>query len=299
MEVEQLKNFIAVAQLGSFQKVAEQKYISQRTVSKQMANLENELGVQLFYRGNNKISLTRAGRYFSQQANDLVNQLNDSILRLQHISNDNTQNLRIGYFSPFEGHLLVQHIHQYKNNPQSRPINFHISEASIEHLLSDVTLGVLDCAYILDYGIHEHLVNSDLDSDVLTSGTMVVGINKDLPLAKRKHLNATNLIGLPILYYSNEDSTYLQTAFLATLPPNHQFDVRRVATIEQMQVLVSLGQAIAFYPAGLSLPTTDEIIYRPLIDGTQNYSIQLVYRSDNNVNGLQAFKNFLLTDMLK
>ena len=73
MDTEQLKNYLAVAQLGSFQKVADQKFISQRTVSKQMANLEDELGVQLFFRGPNKVTLTNAGNYFVQRATELLN----------------------------------------------------------------------------------------------------------------------------------------------------------------------------------------------------------------------------------
>lgn len=64
MDIEQLKNFLAAAQLGSFQRVADQQFISQRTVSKQMTSLEDELGVQLFFRGPNKITLTNAGTYF-------------------------------------------------------------------------------------------------------------------------------------------------------------------------------------------------------------------------------------------
>lgn len=185
MEIDQLKNFLAVAQLGSFQKVADQQFISQRTISKQMTNLENELGVKLFFRGSNKISLTNAGIYFSQQANDLINQLNDSIIKLHAITNNNFQNLRIGYFSPFEGYLLVDHIHRYRSNNHDQPIHFHISEANIEHLIADVTLGVLDCAYILDYGTHDHLSNTELKNISLATGEMVVGVSKDHPLASK------------------------------------------------------------------------------------------------------------------
>ena len=102
MEIEQLETFLAVSQLGSFQKAADQKFISQRTVSKQMTNLENELGIKLFFRGSNKILLTQAGIYFAQRSNELINQLNDSIGKLHDITNNNLQHLRIGYFSRSE-----------------------------------------------------------------------------------------------------------------------------------------------------------------------------------------------------
>lgn len=293
MEIEQLKMFIAVSQLGSFQKVADQHFISQRTVSKQMTNLENELGVQLFFRASNKITLTEAGKYFAQKANDLVNQLDDSILKLHDITTKNLQTLRVGYFSPFESQLLTDQIHNYQQNKDYPAINFHVSEASLEHLIADVTLGILDCAYVLDYGKDDHLKNTGLKNCLVSTGEMVLGLADNHPLAKYPKITAANLRNQRILYYSNESSTYLQSAFLATLPDNYQYDVQRVSTIEQMQTLVSLGQAVAFYPAGLLLASNNRIIYRRLTTNSQQYSIRLIYRADNNVNGLKNFRQFL------
>lgn len=298
MDIEQLKNFLAVAQLGSFQRVANRKFISQRTISKQMTNLEEELGVQLFFRGSNKISLTNAGIYFVQQATELLNQLDDSIIKLHNISQQNFQRLRIGYFSPFEGRLLVRHIHSYQDAPANVPIRFHVNEASIEHLIADVTMGLLDCAYVLDYGTHEHLIHAELTSVPIAKGEMVIGLSKRNPLVQKDFLTDKDLTQRPILYYSSESSTYLQTAFLATLKSsNPQCQVQRVGTIEQMQTLVSLDQGMAFYPQSLPLFPNDEIAYRRLkTNGSfnnQRYTIQLVARNDNNINGLTAYRNFL------
>lgn len=299
MDIEQLKNFLAVAQLGSFQRVADQQFISQRTVSKQMTSLEDELGVQLFFRGPNKITLTNAGTYFVQRATELLNQLDDSIIKLHSISQRNFQHLRIGYFSPFEGRLLVRHIHAYQDNPANVPIRFHVSEASIEHLIADVTMGMLDCAYILDYGTHEHLVHAELTSTTVADGEMALGLSRRNPCADKDFLTSADLAKRPILYYSNESSTYLQTAFLATLKSrNPECQVQRVGTIEQMQTLVSLDQAMAFYPQSLPLFPSDEIVYRRLkTNGSfanQHYTVQLVARTDNNVNGLTAYRDFLV-----
>lgn len=293
MDIEQLKNFLAVAQLGSFQRVADQQFISQRTVSKQMTSLEDELRVQLFFRGPNKITLTNAGTYFVQRATELLNQLDDSI------SQRNFQHLRIGYFSPFEGRLLVRHIHAYQDNPANVPIRFHVSEASIEHLIADVTMGMLDCAYILDYGTHEHLVHAELTSTTVADGEMALGLSRRNPCADKDFLTSADLAQRPIFYYSNESSTYLQTAFLATLKSrNPECRVQRVGTIEQMQTPVSLDQAMAFYPQSLPLFPSDEIIYRRLkTNGSfanQHYTVQLVARTDNNVNGLTAYRDFLV-----
>lgn len=60
MNEELLRLFLDVVQLGSFQKVAEKNYVSQRAVSRQIQRLEQNLHTQLFERKKNKIVLTPA-----------------------------------------------------------------------------------------------------------------------------------------------------------------------------------------------------------------------------------------------
>ena len=62
MEIEQVQYFVAIARLGSFSAAAEELYISQSSLSKQIGALERELGVQLIDRSKRKIVLTKPGR---------------------------------------------------------------------------------------------------------------------------------------------------------------------------------------------------------------------------------------------
>ena len=61
MEIRQLQFFLTVAQTGSFSEAAEDLFISQSSLSKQIISLETELGVSLFDRSRRKIALTPAG----------------------------------------------------------------------------------------------------------------------------------------------------------------------------------------------------------------------------------------------
>jgi LysR family transcriptional activator of glutamate synthase operon len=68
MEIKQVKYFLAVAELGSFSAAADNLYISQSSLSKQIMALEKELGVVLFDRSKRTIILTRAGETFRNHA---------------------------------------------------------------------------------------------------------------------------------------------------------------------------------------------------------------------------------------
>lgn len=281
MNFTQLNTFITVVETGSFQKAAATQYISQRAVSQSIGKLENELGFKLFERGKNKISITSQGQEFFLKTKEILHSFSVEINSLRHEAATTYQELKVGYFSPFEGALLLQKI--FDANQKQPELKIKITEESIEHLISDVSLGILDLAFILDYGEQEFLTKNLTNKSIFQS-KMVIGVSKLNPLSSGSVFPLTALKEKPILYYGPEKTNYLKHAFLATLPEAYQnLPVARISTIEQMQILVSSNQANAYYPDGLLQPTNspnEKIKYLPLEGNSsaQNYHVQAIYQ---------------------
>ena len=281
MNFTQLNTFITVVETGSFQKAAATQYISQRAVSQSIAKLENELGFKLFERGKNKISITSQGQEFFLKTKEILHSFSVEINSLRHEVATTYQELKVGYFSPFEGALLLQKI--FDANQKQPELKIKITEESIEHLISDVSLGILDLAFILDYGEQEFLTKNLTNKSIFQS-KMVIGVSKLDPLSSSTVFPLTALKEKPILYYGPEKTNYLKHAFLATLPEAYQnLPVARISTIEQMQILVSSNQANAYYPDGLLQPSnspSEKIEYLPLEGNSsaQNYHVQAIYQ---------------------
>ena len=281
MNFTQLNTFITVVETGSFQKAAATQYISQRAVSQSIGKLENELGFKLFERGKNKISITSQGQEFFLKTKEILHSFSVEINSLRHEVATTYQELKVGYFSPFEGALLLQKI--FDANQKQPELKIKITEESIEHLISDVSLGILDLAFILDYGDQEFLTKNLTNKSIFQS-KMVIGVSKLDPLSSSTVFPLTALKEKPILYYGPEKTNYLKHAFLATLPEAYQnLPVARISTIEQMQILVSSNQANAYYPDGLLQPSnspSEKIEYLPLEGNSsaQNYHVQAIYQ---------------------
>ena len=73
MELRLLQYFLAVAREQSVSGAAEYLHLSQPTLSRQLKDLEEELGKQLFLRGNRKITLTEEGMILRKRAEEIVN----------------------------------------------------------------------------------------------------------------------------------------------------------------------------------------------------------------------------------
>lgn len=292
MDFEKLRLFETVVEAGSFQKAAKKYYVSQRAVSQSMKKLEQELNLQLFMRENNKIVVTQVGQEFYLKVKDIIHSFDISVRGLQNQTVDPYHELKIGYFSPFEGNLLAKQLVNIKKLDPS--INYKVTEESIEHLISDVKLGILDCAYILEYGKHSE-VDKDLAIQAIYENQMVIGVSLLNSNANLTAFPISELYAKPILYYSPEESHYLKKEFLSSLSVSSaNIHLARVSALEQMQMIVALDQAIAYYPNGLIqnvLSKNNLIKFMPLEANThsQTYRISCIYDRKHTKKEVRKF----------
>jgi len=99
MELRHFRYFLAVAEELNFTKAAEKLFISQPPLSRQIKDLENEIGAQLFIRNNRKVILTEAGKYFKEEITSQLENLEAILLKTKKISENLSGEYRIGYIS--------------------------------------------------------------------------------------------------------------------------------------------------------------------------------------------------------
>lgn len=99
MELRHLRYFLAVAEELSFTKASEKLFISQPPLSRQIKELENKIGAKLFDRNNKKVTLTVAGKYFKEEIENHLQELESIVLKAKKISENVNGEYRIGYIS--------------------------------------------------------------------------------------------------------------------------------------------------------------------------------------------------------
>ncbi|WPP51943.1 LysR family transcriptional regulator [Catalinimonas niigatensis] len=107
MELRHLLYFKTVAEELHFRNAASRLFISQPPLSRQIKELEEELGVKLFERNNKKVILTEAGMYLKKEAEKILSQVEESKLVVKQIHQGVSGKLRVGYISStYHVHLV-------------------------------------------------------------------------------------------------------------------------------------------------------------------------------------------------
>ena len=129
IEIRHLHYFLAVAEELHFRKAAEKLFISQPGLSRQIKQMENELGFALFERSNKKVILTKAGKYLKEEVTMLLKNMNDSFSHAQLIHEGMEGQINFGYVGSAMQNVIPQLLLKIK---EEHP-NVHYSLREMEN----------------------------------------------------------------------------------------------------------------------------------------------------------------------
>lgn len=193
MELRVLKYFLAVAREENITAAAEKLHITQPTLSKQLMDLEKELGKKLFIRGKRKITLTEEGIFLRKRASEIVELANKTETEIRMQDDIVGGEIYIGGGETKAMHFIAGIIK--KLNFKYPQIRFHMFSGNGEDVEERLDKG------LIDFGVF--VGNTDLKKyDYLklkTFDTWGLLMRKDCPLSKNKSITPRNIDKIPLL----------------------------------------------------------------------------------------------------
>ena len=149
MKLSALYSFVTVAECGSFTKAAEKLFVTQPTLSRQIQELEDELGTQLFRRDYRSLKLSEDGILFLIEAKDLLRRSENAaqMFRMHEKEYEELPRLRIGYQQRFDSAKVYAVIPALRKEYED--LDLLITEDPARKLLEDLMNDRLDIVFIL------------------------------------------------------------------------------------------------------------------------------------------------------
>ena len=205
MELRHLRYFVAVAEEGSFNRAATLRlHTAQPSLSRQIGDLEDELGVQLLKRSSQGLELTAAGRVFLDHARLIFAQVDAASEAAKRAGKENQASLAVGFLTGFEIDWLPKVLKILRG--KLNETDLIVSSKSTPSLVKSLINGEVDLAFLRP----DPQVTELSFKTVLTEPIMAI-LPVGHELASRRFIDPTDLEGQPLIRLSKVHAPAVRT----------------------------------------------------------------------------------------
>jgi len=284
MELRHLRYFVAVAEEKSITVAAKRRLrTAQPSLSRQLRELETEVGARLMTRSASGIELTAAGKVFLDHARLALAQVEAAAAAARRAAHPEERTLALGFLSGFEPEWLPGVMHVLRE--ELPRIEVTISSKHSPQLAEGLATGKLDAAFLRAEERYPDLIYK-----VLIREPLAVILPSDHRLASRKAIGLKDLAGetfigmadqAPVLRSITDD--YIRRSGI-DLKPTH-----KVEYLSMAMSLVASTRGVALLPDFARNFLTRSVVSRPLAGEAPSIDLVLGYHKANNSPLLKTF----------
>jgi LysR family hca operon transcriptional activator len=283
MELRHLRYFVAVAEEGSLTVAAEKRlHTAQPSLSRQLRDLEAEVGAQLFTRGSRGVELTAAGEAFLVHARLALGQAGEAIAAARRAVRPAKASFSVGFLTGQEVEWL-SHVTQVLRD-HLKEIDFRVSSDFSPAIAEAVQRGEIDV------GFSRLEPQPDVTYKVIAREPIVAILSRDHPLSTRAEIDPRDIEPTSFIGYSdtphvlrNIVDRYLSERDVV-VTPSHFLD----GFATGISLVASTG-GITLLPAYVEPLLPRSVVSRPLVGEQPLIEIAVGYRADNPSPVLSSF----------
>jgi len=284
MELRHLRYFVAVAEEENVSRAALKLHVSQPGISRQIHDLEDEIGFPLFERSAKSVRLTAAGKIFLDESRDVLRRVADAVLKARAGSVTRAE-INVGYAPSGTVEILPRALRAFMGSFPGVRVTLH--DLSVEEMLPLLLQKKLDLALTLP----PRKLPRELGLQELERYAICVAVGPGHPLANSNFLNLEQIASEPIVVYNRKDypdyHKLLQKVFAAIgRPPRIGSEHDGVTSLI---AAVAAGQGFAIVPScvsGMAGPRLKLLKLRPALPPM---SLVALWRKDAATEPVKGF----------
>mgnify|MGYP003868084361 CR=1 FL=1 len=261
MELRHLRYFVAVGEELSFTKAAQRLRLAQPSLTRQVRNLEDEIGVRLLDRSNNRVALTEEGRLFLFDSKKLLALCAESVAAVQRLNRSERLHLNIGYIANVHYGLLPATLGAFRKLCPRVALNlFDLNSADQFQALDGRKI---DLGFV---GLRPSDPGQRFVFECVARNTLLVALPTRHPLARRPKLALADLapeffIGMSPTTHPGEREWLQEICQKAGFAGN----ILQEADAEPTAIkFVADGLGIALMPEQITGLPHEGVVFRPL-----------------------------------
>jgi DNA-binding transcriptional LysR family regulator len=258
MELRHLRYFVTVAEEQNVTRAAARLGVSQPPLSRQIRDLEIELGVALLDRAANSVKLTDAGAMFLGEARDVLQRADEAVEAVRTLSTKAPRSLRLGYAPSLTVEILPAALREFERRSPGTKVSLH--DLSTEEMLSGLRDSSIQAALMIRT---LDTCKNDLRFIELKRYSVCVAIPSSHPMAKGRNPSLKYVFGERLIAYTQADYPEYWH-WLAGLAPTTFHVSEEHDSSTSLIAAVEAGRGIAVVPESFACFAGARVLVRPI-----------------------------------
>ena len=290
VELRHLRYFVAVAEALNFRRAAEKLRVSQPALSKQIKDLEEQLGARLLNRNTGGVALTNAGTVLLEEAKDILERVEMAATATREAVAGHAGRLTIGSLGAISAGFLPASLAAFRTRFPRVEVELH--EASMPDQISALSAGTIQVGFAIGQGVA--IPSNFVAVEVLVS-RIAVAIGRQHRYARQQSISLAELSDEPFLCIGDSGRHDLHQKFVDAIFSargiRHR-PLKRVTSFESLVALVAGGHGVSMLlPLNVSL-SKDPIGFRRIEEDGDDLVVRLLAVS-RKTGGSQLARNFV------
>lgn len=275
MELRHLRYFVAVAEEQNVSRAAVRLHVSQPPLSRQIRDLERELGVLLFKRTPKSIHLTEAGRVFLLEARAVLHRVVEAVDLVKAAASGKTGRIRVGYAASPSVEILPRALKLFKkSNPR---VAVDLRNMTSRAILDGLHDGSLDVALVVT------IVPSEFDGlhvENLRTYDFRVAVPRRHRFARKRRVPLAEIAREPLVAFSRQEHpehhVFLEQVFASQ--PRMPTVAQECDTATTLIAAVEAGRGVAVVFETMARLAGRRIVLRPIDPEIRGYPVGVAFR---------------------
>lgn len=288
MELRHLRYFVAVAEELNFTKAAQRMCTVQPSLSQQIKDLENEVGVQLLIRSNRKVELTEEGKAFLKQAILSLEHAELAIQEARKVANLQKDQLNIGFVPVAEMKIFPYIMPNIRAHFPELKIHFHsLTDADQFKALKNAEIDIAFTRY--------QDQSSDIECVQIFNEPLALIVPKDDPITEQRHVSVKNFNGQNFVISDEDTSPQLHKIISDYFKESKlNVNIMQHSTNILLNVnLVGMGVGWSIVPAYVIPLLGDKIVVKNTIEPLPMIGLYASYRKAQKNEAIELILRIL------
>ncbi|MDR3456994.1 MAG: LysR substrate-binding domain-containing protein [Verrucomicrobiae bacterium] len=261
MELRHLRYFVAVAEALNFTKASGRMRVAQPALSRQVADLEEELGVDLLKRTSHGVRLTAEGEMFLAEARGILRRADESVTKVRALARGELGELQVGYLPPLDLHILPRALAEFQKATPGVKVVLH--DLGSDEICDELRNGTLHLGLMMQ---PSEEATAGIEFEEVGRYPFFVAMTSGHPLARLKAISIETLAKQPLAILDRRRNSEFHRILRRVFAPLRPNIATESDSMNSLITEINVGKCVAVVSEAFKQAVGARLLYRKLVN---------------------------------